>query len=213
MDYVLVENKTTVLWGALPWRHRFIQSELNDLEIDYTVSPTEPNSYIKINDSIEIFPVVEKNIPEHDGIYEELAGPFWNFENNVAKATYVKQNRNIDVIKGDLKNIAAAERYRKEISGTKTTIQGVEVTIDTTRETRNIFIQKYSIMDDTEVVQWKFPETWLTLTKQELKTVIDAGASYIQTQFDWEKSIADEIDSKQYVDDLKQIIIVPKPGV
>ena len=67
-------------------------------------------------------------------------------------------------------------------------------------------------MGDTDTVVWKFPETWLTLTKAELSSVVIAGAAYIQAQFDWEKSVADSIDAAATVDDLKAITIV-EPAV
>lgn len=204
MEYILVENRKTVLLGPMPWRHRFIQSELDDLEINYTVSPTEPNGYLKINNTIEIFPATV-TAPEHDPLYHALAGPFWTFTNNVATGTYNKIDKKLDHIKADLKSLTATERYKKENTPFKMIVQNIEVTIDASRDNRNIFVQKYSFMNDNETVNWKFPETWLTLTKSELGSIVFAGANHIQTQFDWEVSVSQQIDNATTIDQLKSI--------
>lgn len=216
MQYLLVENKQTVLLGPIFWRHRFIQSELDDLDIDYTVPPVEPNSYVKISDELEIYPIADLAIPHHDAIFEQLAGPFWNFDNQVATGHYTVLPRDLEAIKNDLRSLAAAERYRKEVAGVQVTVQNTAVTVDTSRDGRNIFVQKYTLMTDADSVQWKFPETWLTLTRSELGAVVAAGAAHVQSQFDWEGAIVDQIAAASTVDELKTIVIVEPvvtPGV
>lgn len=209
MNYLLVENKQIVHLGPIAWRHRFIQSELEDLDVDYIVSPTEPNGYLRINDSLEIYPVNLEN-PVFDALYQQLAGPFWTFDNEVATGTYNVLDRDIAGIKGDLKGVAAGERYRKETSGIKLTVQETEVSVATDRDSRNVYAQKLVSMTDNDTVQWKFPQAWLTLTKQELVTVLNSINAYVQTQFDWEIGIVQQIDDAQDIDTLKNIVIVEK---
>jgi hypothetical protein len=88
------------------------------------------------------------------------------------------------------------------------TIQGQEVVVDTSRDGRNIFVQKYQMMTDTDVVQWKFPTTWLTLSKADLGLAVTAGAAYVEAQFVWEQSIVNQIEAAVTVDELKAIVIV-----
>ena len=207
MKYILVENKQSVLLGPVFWRHRFIQSELDDLEIEFTVPPTEPNSYLNINDNLEIYPVDDPAIPAHDPKYETLAGPFWTFSNNTASGVYTAVQKSIQNIKSEMKQLAADERYKKEVAGAKVTVQGVQITADTSRDGRHLFLQKYSLMGDADTVDWKFPETWVTITKAELGAVIMAGANHIQAQYDWEKTVSDQIDAASTVAELKTIVI------
>ena len=211
MAFLLVENRQSVLLGPMDWRQRFFQSELNDLEVDYQV-PSTLTGYHQINDELEIFPVVEITVPDHDPQFDQLAGPFWTYDNEEARGVYTKQDIDINTIKSNLKNVVAAERYRRENTITTVTVQDVTVSLDVSRDNRNIFVQKLMMMGDTDTVVWKFPETWLTLTKAELSSVVIAGAAYIQAQFDWEKSVADSIDAAATVDDLKAITIV-EPAV
>jgi len=204
MDYVLVEDQVSVLYGPGPWKHRFIQNDVDNLEIDYKVSPTEPGSYLKIADNLEVYPA-SVTIPPFDGNYQELSGPFWVFDNQVASGTYTVKDRDLTQIKGNLKNILAAERYKKEVAGVKLVVQGVEVTLETDRDIRNLFVQKYSLMGEGDTSGWKFPEAWLTLTKEDLGIIIATGAAYIQAQFDWEKNFVDQLDAATSIEELKVI--------
>jgi hypothetical protein len=206
MNYVLVQNKQTILLGPIFWRHRFIQSELDDLEIEYVVSPVEPNEYVKINDELEIYPVTGLEVPEHHSDYQQLAGPFWTFT-DVAHGIYNVVDRPFDAIKNTLKAQVSAERYRKEIAGIKLTIQDTEVSVATDRDSRNIYTQKLVTMGD-DVVQWKFSEAWLSLNKQELTQMLVDVNSHVQQQFDWESNIINQIDLAETVEQLKEIVIV-----
>lgn len=208
MQYLIVENKEIIHLGPIFWRHRFIQSELDDLEVDFVVPPVEPNGYLKITDQIEIFPITNLETPNYDPTYEQLTGPFWTFTSTSATGAYTVDVKSLDTIKSDLKATAAAERYKKEVAGTKATIQGKEVFVDTSRDGFNIFVRKYAMMSDTEVVQWKFPDCWLSLTKLDLGEVVAAGAAHVESQFVWEQSIASQIDASTTVDELKAIVIV-----
>jgi hypothetical protein len=208
MNYVLVQNKQTILLGPIFWRHRFIQSELDELEVDYTVSPTDPNGYVKINDELEIYPVTGLDIPAHDPIYEQLSGPFWTFENNVANGTYGVTSIELTAVKNTLKAQAAAERYKKEIAGTKVTIQGTEVSVATDRDARNVYAHKLLTLGDNDIAQWKFPESWLTLSKQELAGVLNSINAHVQQQYDWENTVITQIENSETVEQLKQVTIV-----
>lgn len=207
MQYVLVRDRQFILLGPIEWRARFIQSELNDLGIDYTVPQTEPASYLKINDNIEIFTATVK-IPNHDPIYEELEGPYWNFDNNFADGWYYPRNKNLEHAKGALKNIAAAERYKKEIAGTKLTINGTEISVDTSREGRALYNQQLASMSTSTSIDWKFPEAWLTLSKTNMNAIVTGINTFIQDQFTWEKSISDAIDTATSREELTAITIV-----
>jgi hypothetical protein len=209
MQYVLTQNKQ-ILLGPIFWRHRQIQSELDDQEVEFLIPPVEPNAYIEIDNEFEIFPVIGLEIPSHDPIYQQLAGPFWVFT-DVAAGSYAVVDKQLNVIKNELTALAASERYKKEVAGTTMTIQESEVSVATDRESRNVFTQKLVTMSDTDTVQWKFHEGWLTLSKTELTTVLNAVNSYVQTQFDWENSIVGQIAAASTAEELKEIVIIEEP--
>jgi hypothetical protein len=63
-------------------------------------------------------------------------------------------------------------------------------------------------MEDSDTVHWKFPEAWLTLTKAEASQVVKAGASYVQTQFQWEANLISDINNATTLEELDSIVIV-----
>lgn len=142
----------------------------------------------KISECVLIHPEVNEKI-------EYAHGPFWNFSSDIVVGTFEINQKPIEVVKNELKALVAKTRYAKEVSGTKVTVQDVEVTIDTSRGARDIFAQKYLLMASGETVNWKFPERWLLLSKSDLGLIVNAAVTYIQNQFNWEKDKTAEIDA------------------
>ena len=214
MQYILVKNKEQIFLGPIDWKPRFIQTEINELiedgelSVDFTVPPVE-QGYIDIGDGFEIFEIVDIISPDINTQYEDPVGPFYTYADNKATQVWQKQDKPLHAIQDSLKQVAATERYRKEILGTKVTIQNLEVFVSTDRsESRNILSQKFLLMSDTDTILWKFPEGWLTLTKSELGSIVSASSSYIQAQFDWEQTIITQINDAIDIETLKAIIIV-----
>lgn len=206
--YVLV-HKERVLVGPRDWNRPMFEGALERLKIQALLPRRDPVELPFILDEDTYITNAAVVIPPHNEKIETYVGPYWNFENkSLAVGTYAIQERPLGSIKEILINQAAAERYRREVSGAKMTIQGLEVSLDTTREGRNIFLQKYSLMGDTDTVNWKFPEGWLNLTKQELGAVVATGAAHIQTAFDWEKAKVEEIQAASNAATLDAITIV-----
>ena len=63
-------------------------------------------------------------------------------------------------------------------------------------------------MGDNDTVQWKFPEAWLNLTKQELGLIVATGAGHVQGSFDWEVSKVAEIDNCTTHEQLLNVTLV-----
>lgn len=212
--FVIVYNNSVIL-GPMRWnRFRFENTIEEDCEFSVRL-PDRNDSLdpVIVSDNIKILPVQGTQNPEFNPTTEMLHGPFWEFTDSAAIASYVAQPLPIDAVKNMLKARVSAERYRKEIIGTTTAIQDVQVTVDTSRDGRNIFVQKYILMNDADTVQWKFPETWLTLSKTELGQVVNAGVTYIQQQFDWESAKISEIDSCETMEQLAVIEIEPVQSI
>ena len=209
-QYLLVQNKQIVHLGPFDWKQRYIQSEFDDLHdqgeisFQYQVPPVD-NGYIDVGEGFEIFPLTAIISPEIDPNFDQPIGPFYTYDNNEATANYEKTDRNVIDIKNTVKSVAASLRYTKENAGTKAMVQGTEVTVDTSREGRAIFVQAYTTMSDSDVIGWKFPEGWFNLTKTELGICVNAGVTHVQSQFAWEQDIDDQTNNAQSVDELKVI--------
>lgn len=211
MQYVLI-NDNFVINGPRNWNARSFESTLeDDLELEFKLplqkTDEEP---IVIDENTKILPA-RLEYPGYNPKIEYIHGPFWDFSNDFAVGTFQVLPQNIEFVKHDLCQKTAGVRYNKEISGTKITIQDTEVTIDTARGVREIFVQKFLLMSDTDTVQWKFPEGWLTITKAELGSIVDAGVKHVQDMFDWEVTKCAEINSCATLEELDAVIIEDKP--
>ena len=199
-----------VLLGPIEWKPSFIASVLQQ-DLDLPNKPTvlasqEQNIPFNILPGVRVRPAKEvreeinPKIQRHDG-------PFWTYTDNDATATFTAVDKPLDQVRGELKQLTSAERYRKEVAGVKVAVQDAEVTVDTSRDGRNIFAQKYSLMGEQETVNWKFPEGWLTLSKADLGLIVAAGATHIQSAFDWEMEKNSAIDACTTLQELDAVVI------
>jgi len=201
--YVITDhnNGNFVILGPIEWRPRYIsdilfdelQEEVNITKEDEARVPFEPVDGIKIRKCQTIFEEINEKIERHEG-------PFWEYDDEdpdiQATATWRKTDKSLEVVKSEQKAIVADLRWEKENVGINLTIQETKVWCDTSRDGRDIFLQQYLLMGDTDVVRWKFPNnTWLTLSKAELGYIVQEGALYIQSCFDWESDWAKTIDN------------------
>lgn len=211
--YVLV-HKERVLVGPRDWHRPMFEGALDKIKIKSLLPMRDPQELPFEIDEDTYITNASIVIPPHNERIETYHGPYWNFEDKkLAVGTYGIKERTIGSIRELLKNQTTAERYRKEISGTTVEIHGITVTLDTSRNGRNIYVQKYIMMADDDTVNWKFPEAWVALNKTDLGLVVSTGAAHVQNAFDWEKSKFEEIDAAETAAELDTIIIVePQEG-
>lgn len=203
----VVVHDNNVIFGPKTWNKlNFQEVILDDCEVECTLETrNDSNVPIIISDSIKILPVVKLPEPEFNGKIQRLDGPYWNFYDDKAEMWYTAGNLPIDAVKNFLKGAASDNRYKKEVGGIKLTIQGTEITIDTTRGSRDIFLQTLLTMTEEETIIWKFPEAWLTVTKSELQEIVDACKIHIQNSFAWEQSKHAEVSAADTLNDLDAI--------
>ena len=213
-SYLLVENKQIIHLGPIAWRPRFFQSELDDQEINFKISPAEPElGYVNINDSFEIFAIITDSQPEgYDPRYYDLAGPYYTYVDNQAHSRHDMVLKPISQVQEQLKQITMNLRYQKEIAGTKVTIQGTEVSVDTNRGSRDVFVQQYMLMPADQTTIWKFPEVWLTLTKADLGACVAAGVTHVQAAFNWESSTVASIMAASTMSELQALELEINPA-
>ncbi len=214
--YVITDhnNGNFVILGPIEWKPRYISDILYD-ELDEEIQVTKEDKErvpyeiapgIKVRKCQTIFEELNTKIHRHEG-------PFWEYDDEnmdiQATATWKRTDKKLEIVKSEQKTVVAELRWKKENIGIKLTIQETEVWCDTSRDGRDIFLQKYLLMGDEEAIRWKFPQDiWLTLSKSELGYIVQEGALYIQSCFDWESdwaSIIDNCSTLEELDDLKYI--------
>jgi hypothetical protein len=193
-----------VLLGPVEWKPRFIASVIQqDLDL-----PNMPSISVadEANVPYQIYPDVwaykiNTVYPEINTKTQRVDGPFWTFTDQVATATYTAADKSIDQVKAELKNLVAAKRYELENAGTTVTVQGVIVPVSTSRTDRAIYT--------TAVAgPWKFTDgTWLTLTQEDLNTIVSAIQTYVSDAFTWEQTLCATIDAATDLSTLNSIEI------
>ena len=206
--YVLI-SANTVINGPKPWSPKSFTNTLkNELNIDYVLPLTKTDNLpISITESVKILPAELDYSTTHNPKTQYLHGPFWDFSNDFATGTFIAQDYSVEFVKGALIAKIADSRYNREISGCNRTLQNTSITVDTSREGRNVYIQKYLLMADGETIQWKFPEGWFTITKAELGEIVTCVNEHIQSEFDWESNTSSQILSATTLSELDQIIV------
>ena len=209
--YVLYHNNR-VLVGPRSWHRGMFENALRKEGISFsTLSRFDPEVTPVVIDDNTGIKEAKLEYPNHNDKIEFVVGPYWDLTGDVAIGTFQVRERPLDMIRGNLKNRAASVRWNKEIAGTTATIQGVEVTISTTREDRSAYVQQLSVMGESDTVNWKFPEGWLTLSKTDLTTIANTAQAYVQTTFDEELTKVTEIDNAVDAQALDAIVIGDEP--
>jgi hypothetical protein len=193
--YVVTQNDQ-VLLGPINWNYRLIRAVVeDDAETLIDIGPDSYQSvpmYFANNIKIRTAREIREN---HNTRIQMLQGPEWSFNENEGVAYWAAVDKPIDLVRKELKDALANIRYNREILGTKVTIQGSLVTVETTRDVRNLFVQQYLLMPADGITRWKFPEGWFDLTKSDLGICVAGGVAYVQSCFDWESLKGNEIDA------------------
>jgi hypothetical protein len=208
--YVITFNDE-VLLGPVAWNALYFNSVIEqDTDLQVGLKQSDKNNVpISFSNGIKIRHAVE-NKPTINSKIQTYEGPFWTFNDNTGTHSYNPVDKPIEIVKGELKQQAASERYNKEISGISITLQNKEVFLSTKREDRNNFIQQLAIMSDNDNVNWKFNNTWMILSKDEVKICTNEISNYVKSVFEWEASINNLIDSATSLVELDSIEIVKK---
>lgn len=204
-----VVYKNRVLTGPMDWNRGIFQGALSKQGVTQTLPRVAPAEmpYV-VNEDATIFTVVE-NRPTMNPMVEYYYGPLWDITPTEVIANYDVVDSPLDAAKMNFVAYAAEERWKRETAGVNHTLQGQTVWIDTSREGRAIFMQALTLMNDTQTMNWKFPQGWFVMSKTDLADVVSAGASYVESCFNWEKSIDDQIQAATTKQELLDIQILP----
>lgn len=198
--FVIVHNNSVVL-GPMPWRKRFFESTLaDDLEIEVSLPSSNEGVYI-VDANTKIMPAVYTEEPI-TSYTKKLDGPFWTFTETLATGSFVAVDKNIEHMRSDLKQLVADIRWSKETGGIKVAFGGVDYSIDTSRDGRNIFMQAAQLGANTT---WKFNEGWVALTVADLQTIVQAVFTHVQLCFAEEAALVAQIEAATSIDQLATI--------
>lgn len=201
--YFMIFKDNRSMTGLLPWDKTNFERIIKQKTSVITSLPEQFSSVFTVSESIKIYPTTLNPLP-HNPLYEQLSGPFYSFSDKEAIGTYTVVKRPLETTKNDLKANVAKDRYNWEVSGFEMTLQDRVVKIPTDRESRGLFF--YAQQLQAEGKTWKFNNnTWLTLSLEELNTIVSAIFTHVQKCFEWEKEISDALDVCKSQEDLKSV--------
>lgn len=215
MNYV-VKYKDRVVLGIIPWNNKYImdvmRSRYSELIEIPSIEPAESEFPLVVNQDITIYPAEEDRPGSINPLIEFYQGPTWELVGNKVIAHYEVLPLDLNSMKQNYKAKAAFLRYKKEIVGTKINLDGIEYTIETNRESRSKYIERLTSMGDSSI-NFKFQEGWVSLTKENMQSVVAAIESHVQTCFSEEYALNVTIDAAQTAEDLLAIEALNKqPG-
>jgi Domain of unknown function (DUF4376) len=218
MPYVITNHNEQdfVILGPIEWKPRYIANVVSDeTGEDVTINPGDD-----ANVPFDLLPgvrirhcnIVYSTLENFNDKIHKFDGPTWTYnEDGTATATWNQADKDLGIVKGEIKTVVASHRYSKEVSGVKLTLQGVEVSLDTSRENRDRYHTKHLSMAEEETANWKFSEAILSLSKADLLAVHNAVNAHVQQWFDWEANKISEIHACTDLSELDAVKLDAEP--
>jgi hypothetical protein len=212
MELALIHDNSLIL-GPIGYNVRMINSELEDLEV---VESINPQSYtelpIHFSDNLTHLLPLEKEVPLNDPKYHNVGNFAWEIitEDEVpvkVKLTYAIIDKTLEEVKYNRKQEVTPFRKEKENSLITLTINNTEIEVSTSREERILLASKLSASPGIGTYNYKFKNTWLDITSENLQYIISEIDTKVQEAFNWELAKLQEIDACMTIDEVYEIVV------
>ena len=210
MEIALIHNNSLEL-GPMGFNVRMINSELEELEVEERISPQSYTDLpIHFSDNLTHLLPLERDIPPYDPKYHNVGNFGWEIikENDVpvkVLLTYPITEKTLEEVKNIRKQEVAPYRREKENTIITLTINGTAVEVSTSRDERLLLASKLAATPGPH--NYKFYNTWLEITTQELQFIVSEIDKVVQAAFDWELAKLQEIDACLTIDDVYAVVI------
>jgi hypothetical protein len=214
MEIALIHNNSLEL-GPFGANVHYINQELEELEVEERVSQQSFSELpIHFSDGLTHLLPTERVIPENNPKYHNVGNFTWEIveENGVPTKvvfTYPIIDKTLEEVKAIRKQEVAPARRQKENTITTLTVNSTEVEVSTSREERLMLASKLSASPGPH--NFKFQNTWLEITTEELQYIVSEVDKVVQEAFDWELAKLQEIDACTTIDEVYDVVIVEQP--
>jgi hypothetical protein len=214
MEIALIHNNSLEL-GPFGMNVHYINQELEELEVEERVSPQSFSELpIHFSDGLTHLLPTERVIPENDPKYQNIGNFTWEIvtEDDVpVKVVFTHEvaDKTLEEVKETRKQEVSPERRNKENATITLTVNGTEVEVSTSREERLMLASKLSASPGPH--NFKFQNTWLEITTEELQYIVSEVDKVVQEAFDWELAKLQEIDACETIDEVYDVVIVEQP--
>ena len=214
MEIALIHNNSLEL-GPMGFNVRMINSELEDLEVEERITPQSYTDLpIHFSDNQTHLVLIEKDVPSHDAKYHNVGNFTWEIikeDDTPIKVllTYPIVDKTLEEVKALRKQEVSPYRREKENTTISVNLNGTSVEVSTSREERLLLASKLSAAPGPH--NFKFKNTWLEITTEQLQTIVSEIDVKVQEAFDWELAKLQEIDACETIDDVYDVVIREQP--
>lgn len=214
MEIALIHNSQLLL-GPIGFNYRMINSDLEDLELEDRINSQSYNEIpIHFSDNLTHLIPIEKYIPDYNPKYQNVGNFSWEIikENDIPTKvllTYPVIDKTLEEVKNSRKQEVAPVRREKENTTLTLTINDTEIQVSTSREERLMLASK--LVATPGLHNYKFQNTWLEITTEQLQIIISEINVVVQSAFDWELAKLQEIDACLTIDDVYDVVIREQP--
>ena len=214
MQIALIHNNSLEL-GPMGFNVKYINADLEDLEVEERISPQSYTDLpIHFSDGLTHLLPIEKVVPENNPKYHNIGNFTWEIikENEVpvkVLLTYPIIDKTLEEVKELRKQEVSPYRREKESTTISVNLNGTSVEVSTSREERLLLASKLSAAPGPH--NFKFSNTWLEITTEQLQTIVSEIDVKVQEAFDWELSKLQEIDACETIDSVYDVVIREQP--
>jgi hypothetical protein len=210
MEIALIHNNSLIL-GPMGFNVRMINSELEKLEVEEIITPSSYTDLpIHFTDNLTHLLPLEKDVPAHDPKYHNVGNFSWEIiqEDDVpikVLLTYPITDKTLEEVKALRKQEVSPYRREKENTTITVLINDTEVEVSTSREERILLASKLAASPGPH--NFKFQNTWLEVTTEELQYILNQIDVKVQEAFDWELAKLQEIDACETIDAAYDVVV------
>ena len=210
MEIALIHNNSLVL-GPMGFNVRMINSELEELEVEERITPQSYTDLpIHFTDNLTHLLPLEKEVPSHDPKYHNVGNFTWSIVEENGTPTKVSliypiTDKTLEEVKELRKQEVSPYRREKENATIAVSVNDTAVEVSTSREERILLASKLSAAPGPH--NFKFQNTWLEVTTEELQYILNQIDVKVQEAFDWELAKLQEIDACETIDDVYDVVV------
>jgi hypothetical protein len=153
-----------------------------------------PSLPLQLDDDFRILSVNVGGIPNYNSKIQYVTGPHYQVIEDIVVGAYRVEDKNIDLVKNELKEKAAANRSEKEEGGF-TLPNGMKMKTDQVSQAKISGAYNFLQLKNNAEIDWKAGNGWVKLKKAEIEASAQAVAEYVQACFSRERQISEAIDA------------------
>lgn len=218
VEYLVViddqPNDLVKIWGPLRWDSSRINKGLQIRGFQDLYVPENLNMVRKgllpttqpliLTERVKIYRV-ELRIEEVDELTKKRGKLTWDISTGVAIGSFEMEDRTIQESKELLKEFANKNSTIALYTPSKMMLNNEEVDVYLDPETYLIITSRASLMNETETVNWKLVDRWITASKEDLLTISEFITQKTQQIFDLEYLTYRQIEQADTLEELREI--------